>query len=209
MSASLDFQKMNVPRLEESEIRDIADQVRHKYWGDGIPVDVELIAEKGFDLTFTPVPGLKQLANTEAFLLSTLDEIVCEINSPEVRLRFSIAHELGHKVLHPAQVALLRPTSYENWKQILDTIPMWIWKRMEYQANEFAGRLLVPRGKLIDSLKHTTCQKLLDKVRETLPDADSQALYPYIAKHICKDFNVSDNAMKIRLQVEGIDLFSL
>lgn len=60
----------------------------------------------------------------------------------EKRLRFSVAHELGHFHLHREYHQGLKFIDFDQFKR-------WIMdhrknNRMEDQADEFAGRLLVP-----------------------------------------------------------------
>ena len=50
------------------------------------------------------------------------------------RDRFTVAHELAHGVLHKEQIGFARPVDH-NTK---------IYCNAEWQANEFAGRLLLP-----------------------------------------------------------------
>ncbi|WP_373840471.1 ImmA/IrrE family metallo-endopeptidase [Glaesserella sp.] len=50
------------------------------------------------------------------------------------RDRFTIAHELGHAIMHKEFIGLARPVE-KNTK---------IYCNAEWQANEFAGRLLLP-----------------------------------------------------------------
>lgn len=149
----IDFSEIRIPYLANEEIRRRADEFRARYWGDKIPVDVELIAERAFNLLIIPVPDLKRQTDTEAFLSGDLRELVYDQNSPEVRVRFSIAHEIGHIVLHRHIISRFRPASIDEWKELQRTMPDAIWGRAEYQAREFAGRLLVPVNNLIEALK--------------------------------------------------------
>lgn len=50
------------------------------------------------------------------------------------RHRFTLAHELGHAIMHKGQIGFAR-AAREDTK---------IYKNSEWQANEFAGRLLMP-----------------------------------------------------------------
>ncbi len=203
----IDFSQIKIPYLQKQQIWDKADFIRLKHWGKKIPVNVDIIAERDFNIHLTPVNGLKYCANTEAFLLSTLDEIAYDINSPDVRLRFSIAHELGHRELHSNQIIALRRNSYEEWKEMLDNIPPEIWGRAEFQAREFAGRLLVPRTHLINIIKDN--KSLIDKAKNAVPDLETSALNEYLSRHLSSPFNVSADVINARLSSEDIDPFKL
>jgi len=203
----VDFSNIAIPFLQKQQIWDIAEKVRKKYWGDELPVDIEIIAERGYNIYLTPVPGLKSVANTEAFLSSNLDEIMFDLKSPDVRLRFSIAHELGHKELHSNQIMALRRNSYDEWREMLDNIPAEIWGRAEWQAREFAGRLLVPRLRLIKIIKEN--KQLIDQAKNKVPDLEISALNEYLSRHLSSQFDVSDDVIIARLLAEALDPFSI
>ncbi len=198
-----DFSKIKIPYLSNDELWKIADDVRLKYWGDKIPVDVDLIAEKGLDMQLTPCNSLKLVVHTEAFLAGTLDEILLDLTSPDVRIRFSLAEEIGHKILHPNQIELLRSTSFDDWRNTLNELPASIWSRAEYQAKEFAGRLLVPKQNLIEAIKNYAPQ--IKKAIDEIPDLEIDALNPYLAGIVAKRFNVSHDVISIRLNREKIN----
>ncbi|MCW8811535.1 MAG: ImmA/IrrE family metallo-endopeptidase [Ignavibacteriaceae bacterium] len=201
----MDLSKINIPFLHDEDIRRKANHFREKNWGDKIPVDIELIVEKELKLDLIPLPGLYKITGTEAFLTGDLLEVVFDTDRPEVRIRFSIAHEIGHFVLHKEQIEKLRAKSYEEWKKIINNIPGPIWGRAEYQASEFAGRLLVPKNALIKSIKK---RKLLIEQAKKIINEDSAALIEYLASNISKEFNVADKTMQIRFEREKINPFS-
>ena len=64
----------------------------------------------------------------------------------EKRLRFSVAHEIGHYVLH-AKLLKDKFTSIEEFKAWAEDRENY--SAAEYQADEFAGRLLVHREILL------------------------------------------------------------
>lgn len=198
----IDFSEIRIPYLANEEIRRRADEFRARYWGDKIPVDVELIAERAFNLLIIPVPDLKRQTDTEAFLSGDLRELVYDQNSPEVRVRFSIAHEIGHIVLHRHIISRFRPASIDEWKELQRTMPDAIWGRAEYQAREFAGRLLVPVNNLIEALK--ILQPQIAKARQISPDLEVPVIRDLVSPRLAKTFFVSDDVIKRRMELEGI-----
>lgn len=199
----IDFSNIKIPFIEYEQLWKIADDVRSKFWNNTIPVDVDLIAEKGLNMQLTPCNSLKLFVHTEAFLVGTLDEILVDLTSPEVRIRFSLAEEIGHKILHPNQIKLLRVKSFDDWKNILIELPTSIWSRADHQAKEFAGRLLVPKPDLIQTIKDYTPQ--IKKAKQEMPDLNKDDLNPFLAGSIAKRFKVSDNVISIRLKSEKIN----
>lgn len=103
------------------------------------------------------------------------------INSTDIPTRqvFTVAHELGHWILHREQV-LADPSMAVVYRRPLAARES---QKREQEANAFAGTLLVPPG----LLRHITTQ-FLDITRQDL----------------AKIFGVSVPMMEIRLQQEGL-----
>ncbi len=99
------------------------------------------------------------------------------------RKRFTMAHELGHFVLHGAMIGdgvddnvKYRSTPEGNFYNPNITT------REETEANQFAASMLMPEN------------LLLPRVRETRGEFDNQFI-----KDLATEFQVSPQAMKIRL----------
>ncbi|MFI5224572.1 MAG: ImmA/IrrE family metallo-endopeptidase, partial [Nitrospirales bacterium] len=58
--------------------------------------------------------------------------------------RFSVAHEIGHLILHRDIYAGLQHATAAEWFDYISAIPEVEYGWVEWQAYEFAGRLLVP-----------------------------------------------------------------
>lgn len=71
------------------------------------------------------------LPGGEILLRESVYNGACDGNG---RDRFTIAHELGHGILHSSQIGFARPVDSKTK----------IYCNAEWQANEFAGRLLLP-----------------------------------------------------------------
>ena len=115
----------------------------------------------------------------------------------EKRMRFSFAHELGHLVLHGDLIKGDGFQSMEDFKRWAGSSENY--RTAEYQANEFAGRLLVPLGLL---------QEEFDRYRaeaEKLPDwREIEGMREYIAKKIAPRFGVNHQVIEVRFDREGI-----
>ena len=66
------------------------------------------------------------------------------------RIRFSFAHELGHYFHHKEYYSRAGFVSAKDWKNFIINIPESEYRNFEWQANEFAGRLLVPHAELVE-----------------------------------------------------------
>jgi Zn-dependent peptidase ImmA (M78 family) len=198
----LDPTKLHIPHRKDEEIRRRADEFREKYWGNRIPIDVELIAERDLGLLMIPIPGLRSEVHTDAFLSNDLKEIMYDPNCPDVRVRFSVAHEIGHLVLHADIISAFRPRSFDEWKEMQRTLPETVWGRAEYQAREFAGRLLVPPDILVQTIREF--QPLIEKAKQVTPDIELPVLKELLSPKLAKRFFVSDQVIIRRMDAEGI-----
>lgn len=140
----IDFQG-NYDELDEAdsiaelgEIERIATQVR-QYWnlGDEPIPNLQFVLEEngiivtGFDTGESKIDAFSQrtvLGNNSIYFVA-----VDQGTKPEGRIRFDIAHELGHILLHP-------------WSESLELISREEFKSRETQANIFASALLLPRN---------------------------------------------------------------
>lgn len=133
-------------------IREIAD----KYgWIDSNgAVDVISLLEFGYekfrvipDHEMTGTLGLT-LPTGEILLRESVYNGACDGNG---RDRFTVAHELAHGVIHKEQIGFARPVD-SNTK---------IYCNAEWQANEFAGRLLLPDSS-IERFHNMTVSEIAD-----------------------------------------------
>jgi Zn-dependent peptidase ImmA (M78 family) len=66
------------------------------------------------------------------------------------RVRFTIAHEIGHYVLHRGAIENQKFEGEEDWVKFRMNIDERELSWFEFQASEFAGRLLVPVDALVE-----------------------------------------------------------
>jgi Zn-dependent peptidase ImmA (M78 family) len=98
--------EFKAPFISIEKIRTIADEFRSQYWPqDTIPIDIFKILEFELDIEIRSVLNLKEAGDIDALLLGDLKTIVIDQNDflnerAQNRLRFSVAHEIGHFVLH-------------------------------------------------------------------------------------------------------------
>ena len=200
-----DFFKCNF--LPKKELWEKVEQFREKFCSDyAYPLNIEFLVEEKLGLDIEPISGLREL-DIDAFLKSDRSGIVVDESRymderNDNRLRFSLAHEIGHFVLHGYihdNFNIQIPKDYYNF---ITNANNEDYGKFEWQANEFAGRLLVPRYMLIDEIK-----KILERIAE-----NDRSLLTYYKKDpfsvlenassLCKSFGVSDNVITIRLQRE-------
>ena len=149
----IDFPQINLPKINYKggysiyndedckamciELEQIAKKVR-EYWGLGTDpiMDLQYVLESngiivtGFDTNEDSIDAFSQrtvVANNDVCFIA-----VDQGSRPEGRIRFDMAHELAHILIHP-------------WSEDIDSISREEFKTREYEANVFASAFLLPR----------------------------------------------------------------
>ena len=120
-----------------------------KIFPEGFPKDIEKAVE--IVIPEYNIVMLENLANNiSALVLKNQKLIGINSHHPEVRKRFSIAHEIGHiRMDHPDSV--FDQSDMQN-------------KALEKEANTFAGEFLIPLDTLKETLKTCRDPNLLAKI---------------------------------------------
>jgi hypothetical protein len=196
--------------LKPDEIWDSAENIRTEYCPAGkLPIDVERIVEFDLGLDIEPMHDLLREADMDAYLRSDLTGIIVDYDRYMEarfanRMRFSFAHELGHLYLHKNLYASISFNSAEEWHDILQSLPESEYKNFEYQANEFAGRLLVPRNELFNELEISLeiikqNHHLLDYLK-----VDPESVLSGISPQLARPFGVSTDVVETRVKREKL-----
>lgn len=139
---------MTLKKVNAKDIEKKALQLLEEYHATDVAIDIEFLVKKlNIDLSFEE---LEDEISGFLFTKGNKQAIVINKKHSENRKRFSIAHELGHSVLHD-----------KNRELFLDsrnTVFFFRDKRsssgindLEIEANEFAAQILMPQ-RLIDQL---------------------------------------------------------
>ena len=145
-----------------------------------LPVKIEEIA-KSFGLKVIPYPFDDDISGT-----LIIEQNVIGFNQTEsrVRRRFTIAHELGHYVLHkdkkPIFLDKLFRLNYASQEQN---------QELEMEANAFAASILMPEALM----------------RKEVKNIDFDFANEEATKYLARVFDVSSMAMYYRLK--NLDLF--
>ncbi len=172
-----------------------------------MPVKVLDLAEFDLHLDLVPVDRLREELDIDALLMGDRKSILVDkraFMSPrlEYRLRFSVAHEIGHFILHGDIYAGLQHASAAEWFDYISTIPEVEYGWVEWQAYEFAGRLLVPPDAL--RIAFQTAIQSAQAVGYSDWLAADEAALDYIATRIAPKFGVSAEVIVKRLRVEKL-----
>ncbi len=146
------------------------------------PIDVYAIA-KNLNLIVIPRPytAKNKLA---AMLIREGRKVIIAINSDhdKQKQRFSVAHEIGHFLLHPGEKLFIDREFSVNFRDSKASIGKHI---QEIEANRFAGKLLIPERFLIEDLHAYHMDEVEDNHK--------------ISRELAKKYNVSIFTMNIRI----------
>lgn len=191
------YQNTAVPFVGDEEIKRKADNLRKKLWGNKIPVDVEKIIEIKLKIKIIPIPGLFKLCSVDSQISSDFASILVDqssyLNNETNRIYFSLAHELGHYVLHKDLFISLKIKSIDDVFAFVKNIPEKQYSFLETQANKFASHFLLPREILFNIRK-----EIVEKYNE-LKSINDRVINSYIAGSVAKKFEVSPSAAELAL----------
>lgn len=169
------------------------------------PVPVDVIAESAFGIHLTPCTGLDEVAEAHGFITSDLSEIIIDrgVWDCPVQHRFmsTIAHELGHLVMH---ADLYRSLSFSTVEEYVafrrDTDPADLnW--LEKHANWFMGRVLAPSREIRQFYEERIEQCARRGLAVTPPD---QAVVEFVVRGLAQHVQVSEGLARIRLGQEEL-----
>lgn len=205
-----DYSEFRCPYRSKKEIGIVASDFRDIYWKDKpLPIDMEKIITKDLGLDIIPEPNIVELTSTDAYLQSDCTAIIVDLKQYmddsdryAGRLRFAMAHEVGHFILHRSAYETLEIDSVDQYIEYIENMPEGLYSSFEWQANEFAGSLLVPR-----ELLQTEIRKLVDEIIEQgIAHLLPQYSYDILARNLGKlalPFGVSTTAIGRRVKEEN------
>jgi len=131
---SINIPELRIPSVEPSadnSPQEIAYKVRNFLGVPAGPIDkiVSLLEKNGVIVMFLNVDDMEKFDGLTMFTMNQAPVIWINRNIPNDRKRFSLAHELGHLVMH------LRSDNLEKSEE-----------QKELEANEFAGEFLMPKS---------------------------------------------------------------
>jgi hypothetical protein len=197
--------EIRAPILSYDDVRRRADAFLAQHHPDcTIPVPIEEIIEFELGMDIVPTPGLHQFLEVDGFITSDLQEIWVDqfvYDSRPGRYRFTLAHEVGHSILHADIFRSRTFHSVAEWKTFVNSIPDKEHGWLEYQAYAFAGLALVPREPL-----EAATTKCVDLIRGEGIDLDENWDFAWsrIAAFLAKQFEVSTAVIERRLQKDEL-----
>lgn len=197
--------EIKAPVLSYEDIRKCADAFLHRYHPEcNIPVPIEEIIEFQLGINIVPLPGLHQVLEVDGFTSSDLKTIFVDDfihSSRPGRYRFTLAHEIGHVVIHSNIYKTAKIPTIQEWKKFINSIPIQTHRWLEYQAYAFGGLVLVTN----EHLQRLTekCVKRIQKEGISLEENWDFA-WECIKAQLAKDFEVSTQVIERRLGKDEI-----
>jgi len=112
------------------------------------------------------------------------------------RYRFTLAHEIGHAIMHKGVYGKREFNTTTEWKKFMEDFPEKEWSLLEWQANEFAGLVLVPTRHLDRRKKHYV------KEIKSLGIDNEDVILDRVIELLSKDFVVSREVIQRRINKE-------
>ena len=164
-----------------------------------MPVPVDIMIER-LGANIVPRKNMLQRIGIDAFWNPNFTALYIDedryMSSSNYRGRFTLAHEIGHYVLHKDHSKEF--SNMEEWKNhILGKTALR--KIEEMEANDFAGFLLIPTKELrlkFEELKSsdTSYEEILEG------EIDNSEIMRYFTGDLAKYFQVSRSCMEIRIK---------
>lgn len=173
--------------MRQNEMK--ARELLRKYCVLAPPVPIEVIARgEGAQIAKNHFEGWES-----GFILRGGRQTIIGVNTrtSRRRQRFTIAHEIGHLLLHDGTLIVDHAVRV-NWR---DEVSGMATDTEEIEANTFAAELLMPRELVINEL-----EEYMDKIGTTNRTMSHEDLITSLAR----EFDVSAEAMGYRLINLGI-----
>jgi len=196
----MDYTKFSTPFMSYAAISRVAEKFRNKYQSEGgNPLKIFDIIEFDFGIDIIPSPNLQARCGADAFITSSWKEMYVDKkqyeNEANKRINFSVSHEIAHFILHRKIYADLGIKSVEDLYRFIEESPNEEYSRMEWQANDFAGKILVPKDDLEKAIEDVTNRVLREELSPEL-----------FLQELSEIFNVNGGVISIRMTNERMQL---
>lgn len=198
------------PILSYENINEYAETFLREYGIDNeLPVPIEEIVEFKLKVDIIPFPDLQRNYDIEGLMSRDFKNIYVDeytYNNRLTRYYFTLAHEVGHYVIHRKLIESIVPSSKADWKDFIARVDDETYSWLEYQAYAFAGLVLVPRKYLYkhfpEQIKDLEQKIELVKSKDLPKDSYQEYVIETIASNLTKTYDVSLSALKKRISKE-------
>ena len=208
---------LGVPYLEYEDIRQGANVFLGRYYpAKSIPLPIERIVEQNLQLDIVPIPNLLKDHRVDGFIKSNgreivIDEFICDRRP--ARYRFTLAHEVGHLQMHLGLFTKVGIGRVQDWIAFWNDLSEKSRRYLEWQANAFAGLVLVP-GEHLESEIRSWVGKfsreiIIARNAKISEESIEDQLRKAISDQICLRFEVSPEVINRRIDKEGFILSAM
>ncbi len=196
---------IKVPFFSYQDVGRYAENFLKKYHQTlELPIPIEWIIESNLELHIVPINNLYRDFCQSGFLSADRTKIFIDeyqYDNYIEKYRFTLAHEVGHYVLHKSLYEGVIFKSEQEYFEFLQSIPQNELFWYETQGNWFAAQLLVPTPQLEKS-----CITLLESNCEQFSDGKqlSHEFWSYASNVLAEPFEVSPIVVEIRIDKENL-----
>jgi Zn-dependent peptidase ImmA (M78 family) len=189
-----------------SELQKIGDEILDKCNKDNpcYEVDIDGLVEKCYDIRIEGAPlkwehgveGYPCLGGHKIFI----DSGLMNDDRQERRYRFTLAEEFAHIILH--KDIWKKVNTPEEWADAWKDLPEDIHNKLDNNAKELAGIILLPRYSFINravEIRDSLCVTFGYKL-EQLSDMQKDEIRDAVIRALTNDFNVSNQPCEIRME---------
>jgi Zn-dependent peptidase ImmA (M78 family) len=196
---------IKAPYLPYEKLRPVAQNFLTTHHPSGVlPIPIEEIIEFQFQMEIIPISGLLRSHAVDSAITNDLTTIYVDAGvyekSPR-RYRYSLAHELSHKLIHYEIFTGLQCDNIDEYKAAITSIPADQYSWIEQQAYNLAGLILVPSDHLESA--YTQADTTASQAGISLQDLDTKELKD-VCHHIGIAFEVSGDVIRKRLKYDNI-----
>ena len=166
--------KLEIPYLTYSDIGERAQVFLTEYHPlFEIPIPIEQIVDVKLGLDIVPIPNLYKNFGLSGYLTRDHSAIFVDqfqADNYEEKCRYTLAHEVGHYVLHKSFYESLPFETSDEYVRWRVSIPPEEMSWFETHGDWFAGQILVPTNQLEE-----ICLQVVEKYRDLFSKFETHA----------------------------------
>ena len=142
---------LDVEYLEYWQIANESVTLLNQNKASSIPIPIEYIIEFNYGINIIPMPGLLDIYGVDGFISSDFSSIYVDnfiYEHRTYRYRYTLAHEIGHLILHKRYLGNCQFSNIDEWKEFYNEIDQRDHSKMEFQGYAFGGLVLAPQTEL-------------------------------------------------------------
>ncbi len=173
------------------------------------PFEIEIFLKKELDYDVVPSSNLENGCNIDTALVACrkiirIDQRIYDHQYP--RACFSMAHELGHLILHKDYISymtenLQKIERTDDYKKIINFLDDRVYNRAEWQAQFFAGAILAPKNFLKEKIIELVSERKDRNKSNKLEENDKDIIY----YDLSQQFGITKSAIIVRIGTAGLE----